>query len=149
MASDKNNRRKFVRNVLTTSVGLSVAPAVVGNKKTQVAKEGKRLARDSEWRNRQSGMAYRRFGDTGMMVSEIVMGTTPWKDDSYFRIIETSLEKGINYIDTAPAYSRGEAEKVIGRYFNESGNRDDVFLSSKISFYDEFMRQLIGRQLMI
>ena len=143
MASDKNNRRKFVRNVLPTSVGLSVAPAVVGNKKTQVAKEGKRLARDSEWRNRQSGMAYRRFGDTGMMVSEIVMGTTPWKDDSYFRIIETSLEKGINYIDTAPAYSRGEAEKVIGRYFNESGNRDDVFLSSKISFYDEFMRQLI------
>jgi len=77
-----------------------------------------------------------------MMVSEIVMGTTPWKDDSYIRIIETSVEKGINYIDTAPAYSQGEAEKVIGRYFQNSGNRDSLFLSSKISFYDEFMRQL-------
>lgn len=143
MASDKNSRRTFVRSVVTTSVGLSVAPAAIGNEKKSATASKKTESNSPEWRNRQSDMSYRMFGDTGMMVSEIVMGTTPWKDDSYVRIIEASLEKGINYIDTAPAYSKGNAERVIGKYLKESGNRDKVFLSTKISFYDETMRRLV------
>ena len=143
MASDKNSRRTFVRSVVTTSVGLSVAPAAIGRENKSATKAAKADASSPEWRNHQSGMSYRMFGDTGMMVSEIVMGTTPWKDDSYVKIIEACRESGINYIDTAPAYSKGNAEKVIGKYLKESGNRDNLFLSTKISFYDEFMRTLV------
>ncbi len=143
MANLKNSRRTFVRSVVASSVGLGVAPVTIGREKSSPS-DGQRVAaaRPPEWRNRQPGMSYRMFGNTGMMVSEIVMGTTPWKDESYIRIIEASLDKGINYIDTAPAYSKGNAEKVIGKFLNESGRRDNLFLSSKISFYDEFMREL-------
>jgi len=143
MANRKNTRRNFVRSVVASSVGLGVAPAAISSEKKSSVETKRAKAAPPEWRNRQSGMAYRRFGNTGMMVSEIVMGTTPWKDESYIRIIEASMEKGINYIDTAPAYSRGNAEKVIGKFLEKSGKRDDLFLSSKISFYDEFMRKLI------
>lgn len=143
MAGKGNSRRTFVKSAVTASVGLGVAPVVVGSEKKSKGQAANRVVHPPEWRNRQSGMAYRRFGDSGMMVSEIVMGTTPWKDDSYTRIIEASVEKGINYIDTAPAYSRGEAERIIGRYFKTTGNRDRLFLSTKISFYDEFVHGLV------
>ncbi len=143
MTNDNNSRRTFVRSVLTTSVGLSVVPATMGSKEKPSASGGARVASSPEWRGRQSEMSYRKFGDTGMMVSEIVMGTTPWKDESCLPIIDACREKGMNYIDTAPAYSKGNAERMIGKYFKESGGRDDLFLSSKISFYDEFMRQLV------
>ncbi len=96
-----------------------------------------------EWRNRQAGMTYRMFGNTGMMVSEIVMGTTPWKSEDLLPVMDAAREKGINYIDTAPAYAKGEAERLVGRYLKNTGSRDQIFLSNKISFYDEFVHNLI------
>lgn len=143
MANRRNSRRTFVRSVLASSVGLGVAPVAIGSEKKSSAGTKRAAAARPEWRNRQAGMSYRMFGNTGMMVSEIVMGTTPWKDESYIRIIEACREKGINYIDTAPAYSKGHAEKVVGKYLKESGKRDDLFISTKISFYDEFMGKLV------
>lgn len=89
-------------------------------------------------------MAYRPWGRTGMMVSELVQGTALWKDQSQLDSFATAFERGVNYIDMAPAYQGGESEKLLGRYLKESGNRDNLFISDKISFYDEFFVQLMN-----
>jgi aryl-alcohol dehydrogenase-like predicted oxidoreductase len=39
------------------------------------------------------------------------------------------LDAGINFIDTADAYSRGESEEIVGKALK--GRRDDIVLATK------------------
>ncbi len=87
------------------------------------------------WRNQREGMTYRRLGRTGMMVSELVIGTLPLNDPSHFPILDAEFEKGMNYLDCAAAYRKGRTETNIGKYLKERGTRDDVFLATKLSGY--------------
>ena len=86
-----------------------------------------------EWRNRVPGMAYRRLGRTNYMVSEIVCGGNTIASDN-FRHVEEAIERGLNYIDTAPAYGQGRSElgyaKVIA-----GGKRERVFVNTKVSVW--------------
>jgi len=45
------------------------------------------------------------------------------------RIIDAALEAGINFIDTADVYSRGESEEIVGKAIK--GRRDDIVLATK------------------
>ena len=45
------------------------------------------------------------------------------------RIIEAALGAGINFIDTADVYSRGESEEIVGKAIK--GKRDDIVLATK------------------
>jgi aryl-alcohol dehydrogenase-like predicted oxidoreductase len=80
-------------------------------------------------------MRYRTFGKTGIKVSPYALGAmmfgaagNPDHEDSA-RIIHTALEAGINFIDTADAYSRGESEEIVGKAI--AGRRDSVVLATK------------------
>jgi aryl-alcohol dehydrogenase-like predicted oxidoreductase len=53
----------------------------------------------------------------------------PDHDDS-IRIIHRALDAGINFIDTADVYSRGESEEIVGKALS-GGRRDDVVLATK------------------
>jgi voltage-dependent potassium channel beta subunit len=65
-------------------------------------------------------MNYRRIGKTGLKVSEIAYGS--WLTfanqielDNAKDIVKKAFELGVNYIDTADVYARGEAEKLLGQ----------------------------------
>src|SRR6266851_1227411 len=92
------------------------------------------LAADTqlEWRNKQSSMAYRKLGRTGLMVSEIVSGGDPITLQNYEHL-NLALEMGLNYLDMAPAYNRGDTERAYGKLIAGSSKRDKVFLTTKIS----------------
>ena len=139
MKKHKETRRKFFKHGIAASAGLALTPSLVKGDRHSNSSKNRRSPQPEEWRNKQSGMAYRMFGSTGMMVSEIVQGTTPWNDERFIGVFAAAFERGVNYIDTAPAYSRGQSEKLVGKYLRESGNRDKVFVADKISFYDEYM----------
>jgi aryl-alcohol dehydrogenase-like predicted oxidoreductase len=51
-------------------------------------------------------------------------------DDSA-RIIHRALDAGINFVDTADVYSRGESEEIVGKALGD-GRRDDVVLATKV-----------------
>ena len=87
-----------------------------------------------EWRNRQSGMSYRRLGRTGLMVSEIVSGGDPIRSNNYEHL-HLALEMGLNYLDMAPAYGNGDCEIAYSRFLGGSAKRDKVFLATKISAF--------------
>jgi aryl-alcohol dehydrogenase-like predicted oxidoreductase len=81
-------------------------------------------------------MKYRTLGRTGIKVSPYCLGAmmfggagNPDHEDSV-RIIHRALDAGINFIDTADAYSRGESEEIVGKALE--GRRDDVVLASKV-----------------
>ena len=83
-------------------------------------------------------MNYRSLGGTGIEVSVYCLGTfmfgaigNPDHDDCV-RIIRAALDQGINFVDTADAYSDGESEEIIGTAIR--GRRDDIVLATKAHF---------------
>jgi aryl-alcohol dehydrogenase-like predicted oxidoreductase len=82
-------------------------------------------------------MEYRTLGRTGVRVSPLCLGAmmfggwgNPDHEDS-IRIIHRALDAGINFIDTADVYSRGESEEIVGRAL-AGGRRDSVVLATKV-----------------
>ena len=51
--------------------------------------------------------------------------------DESIRIIHRALDAGINFIDTADVYSRGESEEIVGKAL-AGGRRDNVVLATKV-----------------
>ena len=121
------DRREFIKGSLTVAggaaAGLVAAERLYGATGT--------TSSDGEWRNRQAGMRYRRLGRTGFMVSEIVFGGDPVSPDNR-RHVELAVERGLNYLDTAPAYGRGRSEEGYAEVLQAIG-RDRVFLTTKVS----------------
>jgi aryl-alcohol dehydrogenase-like predicted oxidoreductase len=82
-------------------------------------------------------MNYRTLGTTGTKVSPLCLGAmmfgawgNPDHDESV-RIIHRALDAGINFIDTADVYSRGESEEIVGKALT-GGKRDHVVLATKV-----------------
>src|SRR5438067_8915872 len=82
-------------------------------------------------------MEPRNLGATGARVSPLCLGAmmfggwgNPDHDDS-IRIIHRALDAGINFIDTADVYSRGESEEIVGKAL-AGGRRDNVVLATKV-----------------
>jgi aryl-alcohol dehydrogenase-like predicted oxidoreductase len=95
-----------------------------------------------EWRNRQSDMAYRRLGRTGLMISEVVCGGDPITLDNY-KHLDRALEMGLNYLDMAPAYNKGDTERAYGKLLGgSSSKRQKVFLTTKISNFNQLREQM-------
>ncbi|HEY4828918.1 MAG TPA: aldo/keto reductase [Solirubrobacteraceae bacterium] len=82
-------------------------------------------------------MNYRQLARTGVKVSPLCLGAmmfgtsgNPDHDDCV-RIIHRALDAGINFIDTADVYSRGESEEIVGKAL-AGGRRDNVVLATKV-----------------
>jgi aryl-alcohol dehydrogenase-like predicted oxidoreductase len=63
------------------------------------------------------------------------MGGFQWggsDDDESVRTIHAALDRGVNLIDTAPAYGFGHSEEVVGRAIAERGQRDRVIIATKV-----------------
>ena len=81
-------------------------------------------------------MQYRTLGRTGIKVSPYCLGAMMFgamgnrDHDDCIRIIHKALDSGINFIDTADRYSRGESEEIVGKALK--GRRDNVVLATKV-----------------
>jgi aryl-alcohol dehydrogenase-like predicted oxidoreductase len=93
-----------------------------------------------EWRNRQSGLAYRRLGRTGYMISEVVMGGNTISPTNFEHVL-AAIDRGLNYLDTAPAYGKTASEHGMAKVL-AARPRDKVFLNSKVSVWDLNRQQL-------
>jgi aryl-alcohol dehydrogenase-like predicted oxidoreductase len=81
-------------------------------------------------------MELRSLGGTGVKVSPLCLGAMmfgAWGEtdhDASVRIIHRALDAGINFVDTADVYSRGESEEIVGKALK--GRRDSVVLATKV-----------------
>lgn len=53
------------------------------------------------------------------------------------RTIHQALDQGINLIDTAPAYGKGESERIVGKALKEYGKRDRIIIATKFGLNQE------------
>lgn len=91
-------------------------------------------------------MRYRKFGQTGLFVSELCLGTMTFGGEGGIwshignlqqaeadRLVARSLEAGINFIDTADVYSDGRSETITGQALrNLKVPRENVVVASKV-----------------
>ncbi|MFC1976239.1 aldo/keto reductase [Chloroflexota bacterium] len=84
-------------------------------------------------------MQYRKLGNTDIDVSVLALGTWPFAggrfwgnqdDDVSVATVHAALDAGINFFDTAEAYERGHAERVLGRGLD--GRRHEAVIATKV-----------------
>jgi aryl-alcohol dehydrogenase-like predicted oxidoreductase len=89
-------------------------------------------------------MKHKTLPNTDLEVSELCLGTMTWGQqntpEEAFEQLDSALDNGINFIDTAEMYSipgrketQGSTETIIGNWFAKTGNRSKVILASKIA----------------
>ena len=81
-------------------------------------------------------MKYRQLGQSGLHISEISFGT--WltvgmgiDKNTSFLLLDKALELGINFIDTADIYNKGESEKTIGEWLKNQ-KREELIIGTKV-----------------
>lgn len=82
-------------------------------------------------------MNYRKLGKTGFEISEISLGTWQvggkWGDNfnhsTADEILNSAVDSGINFIDTADVYGDGESEKAVGRFVKSRSER--IYVATK------------------
>lgn len=80
-------------------------------------------------------METRHYGQTGVSVSKFCLGTMMFgpmgntDHDECIGMVHKALDAGINFVDTADAYSKGESEEVLGKAL--AGRRESVVLATK------------------
>ncbi len=90
-------------------------------------------------------MKYNPLGKTGILVSELCLGTMTFGGKGYWQnighvpqdevnqIVKTSLDSGINFIDTANAYSEGLSETMLGEALKKLGiPHQEVVIATKV-----------------
>src|SRR3954451_19513402 len=96
------------------------------------------LSRSSDIEPRRvAAMELRPLGRTGVQVSPLCLGAMmfgAWGNTDHedsIRIIHRALDAGINFIDTADVFSRGESEEIGGKAL-AGGRRENVVLATKV-----------------
>lgn len=129
----KSNRNTFQKQILSAAIGSTILPSVSADINH---------AKHSKSRNQIASMRYQSLGKTNMLISQLVMGTAFWKDESVIPLFDRLVDSGVNYVDASPAYQRGESERILGTLMKRKGLRNRLFIANKISFYDEFLTRL-------
>jgi aryl-alcohol dehydrogenase-like predicted oxidoreductase len=85
-------------------------------------------------------MRYKNLGRTGVLVSELCLGTMTFGEGWGFggiddaqadAILGAAIDAGINFVDTADVYSEGNSESILGRAIASGARRDRIVLATK------------------
>lgn len=113
------NRRGFLRHSMVAAAGMGLAGRSVLSKAESTSGSDDALVKE-----------YRVLGRTGFKVSDIGFGAGYLTDSS---VLEKALDSGINYLDTAEHYARGNSERTIGQVI-KNRDRKKIFITSKLNF---------------
>ncbi|KQX02889.1 aldo/keto reductase [Flavobacterium sp. Root420] len=89
-------------------------------------------------------MKYKQLGNSGLIVSELCLGTMTFGQGEHFgfqstidekkasQLVDNAIDNGINFFDTADGYGNGQSEIILGKVLNKK--RKDVLITTKLSF---------------
>lgn len=98
-------------------------------------------------------MKYTTLSNTDIKVSKICLGTMTWGNQNTeaeaFEQMKYALGQGVNFFDTAELYpvpatpdTYADTERIIGNWFQKTGNREKVVLASKIAGGGDYTKHI-------
>jgi len=117
--SSRLSRRGFIQSSLSVAAGLGLAGKKMFGGNRQEAPADKAKIKE-----------YRTLGRTGFKASDIGFGAGNLTDPALFA---AALDAGVNYIDTAEHYARGNSERTIGQVIKDR-DRKKLFITGKLNF---------------
>ncbi|MEQ8193294.1 MAG: aldo/keto reductase [Rhodospirillales bacterium] len=94
-------------------------------------------------------MKYRRFGRTGIEVSELILGAgnvsglyTGSDREAQRQLLRRALDGGINWIDTAFRYGKGKSEEALGILLKEM--KEKPYISTKVGIEPDELNDIPG-----
>jgi len=130
VAGHDPERRRFLRAAAAGLAGGGAALAAGCEYRTQLflldEAPIEAEVRDDAWQESRV-RSYRTLGKTGMKMSDIAFGTSGLDNVS---VVKRALERGVNYYDTSPDYSRAGSERILGEGI-KGHPRDQLFIVSK------------------
>jgi aryl-alcohol dehydrogenase-like predicted oxidoreductase len=91
-------------------------------------------------------MRYGKIPGINKSVSRVIQGGTMLGSDldevQSFALLDEIYELGCNTIDTAHVYSGGDSERIIGRWTQERGLRDEIVIITKGAAHSKDRRRL-------
>ena len=115
MLSKKMGRRKFIKTISSTLLGIA-APNIL--------KVRSSLGKIEKTPN----LEYRALGKTGLKVTVVSMGVMNCSDPA---VLLRAFDLGINFYDTADCYMHGHNEEMVGKAFE--GKRQKIFIQDRKS----------------
>lgn len=126
------SRREAISRLGLSAAGIPLIGGMMPSGSMGLFQDAKDSAGEQD-RKRKLGVGYRVLGKTGLKVSEIAVGCGRI-DASNSRIVESALDQGLNFIDTAPAYTNGRSEVAVGKILKaRKAQRDKIVVSTKAS----------------
>jgi hypothetical protein len=114
MSSGNIGRRKLIKRMSSTLLGMAVTP---------VLKPLSSLAKTEK----SPALEYSTLGKTGLKVTTVSMGVMNCSDSA---VVLRAYDLGINFYDTADCYMWGHNEEMVGKVFQ--GKRDKVYIQTKV-----------------
>lgn len=116
----KVNRREFIKkgSKAAVSAGLMVSAANIGFLTDTVAEEEKK---------KKPAVTYRVLGKTKEKITTVSIGAMNTKNPA---IVRYAIDQGVNYVDTARAYTGGKNEGIVGKAIKDL-KRDKIFIATK------------------
>jgi len=102
-------------------------------------------------------MNTRTFGNTGKAVTEVGLGCWQFGGDwgaisaeTVYELLETAMEEGIRFYDTADVYGAGRSESLIGSFF--AGRSEAVCIATKLGqdaglYPDQYTRDAVRKRI--
>ena len=98
-------------------------------------------------------MKYTTLPNTTLKISKICLGTMTWGNQNTaaeaFEQMDYALSQGVNFFDTAELYpvpatpqTYADTERIIGNWFQKTGNREKVVLASKIAGAGDYTKHI-------
>ena len=151
------DRRGFLKTASILSLGtLGIACSdkkegstdVAQKKKVEVVQQKEEKAAPVEEHlpgvEKRGEMTYRTLGKTGLKVSDISFGAGKINDPN---VVGKAIDLGINYFDTAPDYSSGHSEKVLGKGFKKTSvSRDKIVVATKMCAVGGYPKHYYGQK---
>jgi predicted aldo/keto reductase-like oxidoreductase len=141
------DRRKFIGTGLAAATSVIVGKTFAGGSEIDSPMLEKKQNENPFNARTYSAMPTRSLGKTGFKVGILSLGgqatlEMPGTEEESEKIINRAIDLGVNYIDTAVSYGRGQSHLNIGRVMKT--RRSEVWLSSKTHdrSYDGSMRLL-------
>ena len=122
MKNTRVSRRSFIGSATTgvVSAGLGLTVGSAAHSMEPETQEGP-----------TPDVVYRTLGRTGLKIPLVSFGVMNSDNPDLLR---RGFDLGLNHLDTAHVYLRGNSEKVIGEVVEQRGNRDSLYIATKMRF---------------